>query len=92
MSNVQTTNTIDMQDLIKEWEKDCSDFLKGKVVKKVRYMTKSEADATGWFSRPLIIEFSDGTYVMPMADDEGNDGGAMYTSDKELSVIPVMRD
>lgn len=80
-----------MSDLTKQWERDCSKELKGKTVKEVRYMTKAEAKESMWFSRPLIIWFTDGSYIIPMADDEGNDGGAMSTSFKELPVIPVMR-
>ena len=30
----------------------------------------------GWYKRPLIIFFTDGSYLMLQNDDEGNDGGA----------------
>ena len=54
-------------------------MLKGKKVDSCRYMTKVEADKMGWYKRPLIIIFSDESYLMLQSDDEGNDGGAaMY--------------
>ena len=67
-----------------EWSKKLHKFLKGKTVKGARYMNKKEGE--GWYNLPLIIEFTDGTQIIPMADDEGNDGGALdfYHPNKEL--------
>jgi len=53
-------------------------ILKGKKVDSCRYMTREEADDFGWYKRPLVIFFTDGTYLMLQSDDEGNDGGAGY--------------
>lgn len=53
-------------------------YLLGKTIKRVRYMNDKEAEHMGWTSRPLVIEFTDGTFIWPQCDDEGNDGGAMY--------------
>ena len=53
-------------------------FLIGKKVESIRYVTKEEARDWGWFKRPLIIEFTDQTCIIPQSDDEGNDGGALY--------------
>jgi hypothetical protein len=41
-------------------------------------MTRQEADEMGWYKRPLVIFFTDGSYLMLQQDDEGNDGGAGY--------------
>ena len=76
-----------------DWEKEISDFLVGKTIKSARYVTKKEmvycfGDSSNQV--PLVIDFTDGSYIFPMADDEGNDGGALATSDKKLSTIPVM--
>jgi hypothetical protein len=49
----------------------------GKTVKAVIPMSKEQADAWGWYSRPHIIVFDDGTRLIPQSDDEGNDGGAV---------------
>jgi hypothetical protein len=51
-------------------------LLRGKRVDSCRYMTREEADQFGWYSRPLIIVFSDESYIILQSDDEGNDGGA----------------
>jgi hypothetical protein len=59
-------------------------FLIGKKISSVRYMSKVEADHFGWHKRPLIIRFTDGTFLLPQSDDEGNDGGAMYYNDGNL--------
>lgn len=76
--------------LVKQWERDINKFLKGKTIKEVRYMTEAETKQSYWYKRPVVIIFTDGSYIIPMADDEGNDGGAMSTSDKELPTIPVI--
>ena len=64
--------------------------LVGKTIKEVRYMTDEEAKESMWYNKPLVIFFTDGTYIYPMMDDEGNDGGAIYGSHNELN-FPVTR-
>lgn len=61
-------------------------FLVGKTIKQVRYMNESEKP-DHWFSRPIVIEFTDGTLLMPQADDEANDGGAMWYQDEKTYQI-----
>jgi hypothetical protein len=53
-------------------------FLVGKRIESVRYMTQDEADAFMWDKRPLVIRFTDGSFLIPQTDDEGNEGGAMF--------------
>ena len=76
-----------------KWIKQISDVLVGKTITAVSYMTAAECKDLGWFARAVIIEIQDKkgnkTYLYPMSDDEGNDAGAMGTSDPKLSVIPV---
>ena len=55
-----------------------SKMLKGRKIDSCRYMTIEEADDMGWYKRPLVIFFTDGSYLMLQQDDEGNDGGAGY--------------
>ena len=43
-----------------------------------------------WDNRPVRIILEDGTNIFPMRDDEGNDGGAMFTTYKDLPCIPVI--
>ena len=73
------------------WEKQIAKLLVGKKIVETRYLTKEEAEQSGWYNMPLMIVLDDGTQLVPMSDDEGNDGGAIATSDKGLPTIPVMR-
>ena len=67
-------------------------LLIGKTIKNVFYMTSKEAEEQfGWFSRPLIIEFTDGSQITAMSDDEGNDGGAYSTSFKKYRTIGTVK-
>lgn len=74
----------------KEWEQNCSKHLVGKTIKEVRYMTNAEQQSHSWFRKALVIFFTDGSYIYPSKDDEGNDAGALFTSFTELQVIPVI--
>lgn len=56
-------------------------FLTGKTIAIVRYMTEAECAKLMWDKRPLLIRFTDGSYIIPQSDDEGNNGGAMYYQD-----------
>jgi hypothetical protein len=73
---------------IKKWEKDIRPVLKGKTIANVRYMTEKEMEGLGWYSKALVIIFTDGTYMFPSADEEGNDAGVLFTNIKELDIIP----
>ena len=60
------------------WTAKASVALRGKTVKEVRYLSKEEAQSLGWRCRPLVIVENDDSLVFPSADDEGNDGGALF--------------
>jgi hypothetical protein len=62
-------------------------FLAAKKISSVRYMTNAEAEGMGWYKRPLVINFTDGSFLVPQMDDEGNDGGAMFYQDKAQDSI-----
>ena len=79
-----------MSDTRKRWNKICQKHLIGKRIIQVRYMNQKELDVLGWEQPPLVIYFNDGSYMFPSQDDEGNDGGSLFTSFKDLSVIPVI--
>jgi len=72
------------------WEKKISSELVGKTIAEVRYLTKYEVEEMMWDKVPLAITFTDGSWIFPMADDEGNDGGSFATSIEGLETIPVM--
>ena len=79
-----------MSDIRKRWTEKCKKHLVGKKIVHVRYLNKKEMDDLGWEQIPLVIFFDDGGYMFPSQDDEGNDGGSLFTSFKDLSVIPVI--
>jgi hypothetical protein len=79
-----------MSDTRDIWTKDIEKFLVGKKITHVRYMSKSEMKDTGWYKNSIMIFFDDGSWINPMQDDEGNDGGAIATSSETLPIIPVM--
>ena len=59
----------------------------------VRYLTKEETDASAWYSAPIVIELEDGQALIPQADGEGNDGGALWIANSKCldDLIPVIR-
>ena len=71
------------------WTKLINKHLKGKTIKEVRYLTDKEMEEFGWFHRPVVIFFIGGGYLIPSSDDEGNEGGAIFTSFDGLECIPV---
>ena len=72
------------------WNKQATDYLVGKKIVKVEWMSNEEAQEMDWYSRPLAILLDNGVWIYPMRDDEGNDGGAFGTSGS-MSVIPVLQ-
>lgn len=53
------------------------DRLVGKTIDSVREMDKSDMEAYGWYTRDVgvIVVFTDGTFMIPMMDPEGNGPG-----------------
>ncbi len=72
------------------WEKAIKARLEGRKIVEVRYLTDEEASDMGWSRASLAIFLDDGSNLVPMSDDEGNDAGALGASWKDLQTIPVM--
>ena len=77
-------------DYAKQWTEVASSILLNRKIVKVRYMNQSEADDMGWYSRPVAFLLDNGVWIFPSADDEGNNGGALFTTDQNNSVLPVI--
>ena len=79
---------------IQETEKRMTDhaqFLVGKTIKRVSYLSIKESEKMMWNCRPIVIEFTDGSFMIPQMDDEANDGGAIYYQFKEeYTTIPTI--
>jgi len=72
------------------WGMECTKKLNGKTIKTCRYMTDAEMQKMGWCQCPLLIIFTDGTVMYASIDNEGNDGGAIFTNIKGLEIIPTI--
>ena len=88
-----TTNQLNLNDPAQRteyWERIAAAQLVNRRIIAVRYMTKKEADNMGFISRSVVIQLDDGNLVFPVADDEGNDAGALFTMDAKHNVLPVL--
>jgi hypothetical protein len=74
---------MDRENIELQWTSYARTRLVGKKVKSVRYITQEEQEHMGWYNRPLVIEFDDGSLILPSRDDEGNDGGALFGQSKD---------
>ena len=57
------------------------DRLIGKTITAITRLPQKTCDSIGWYKRPVVIHFSDGSLIMPQSDDEGNDGGVIWYQD-----------
>jgi len=73
---------------MRDWSGDATKAFEGKVVRNIRYTTEAELSELRWDFRTPIVFFTDGSYLMPSADDEGNSGGVFFTSDDSIDTIP----
>lgn len=74
------------------WISKASSVLLGRTITAIDYLNENECDEMGWYSAPVVITLDDGTHIYPVADDEGNDGGALHYNKKGDSnyIIPVI--
>lgn len=73
----------------KRWNPIAKRLLEGRKVVEVRYMNSEEQEGMGWFYKPVVMFFEDGSYVYSSKDDEGNEAGALFCKDGEG--LPVLR-
>ena len=72
------------------WTELITEKLVGRKITKVEYIGEAEMTENMWYKRPISILLDDGHWITPLMDDEGNDGGAMCTTHKDLGTIPVI--
>jgi|APGre2960657404_1045060.scaffolds.fasta_scaffold47761_2 hypothetical protein len=80
----------DPTDYAKVWGEKAKALLLHKRIVNVRYLTQEEADDMGWDERTVAFQTHDGLWFFPSRDDEGNGGGALFTSDEKQSCLPVI--
>ena len=78
------------KELKKKWSAAISKILVGKTIKEIRYLTDQEQEQFDWLDSAVVIIFTDGSWIIPMSDDEGNNAGALQPSNPELETIPVI--
>lgn len=74
-----------------QWEMLAKKMLVGRTIKSVAFMSHKDAEQCGWDKRPLIIELDNGLCLYPSADDEGNEGGALFHNNEDHPIFPVLR-
>ena len=72
------------------WVGVAKNLLLNKKIVDVRYMTIEESNDMGWYERTVAFQTEDGLWFFPSRDDEGNGGGALFTSHEKESCLPVM--
>jgi len=80
-----------MTDFDNYWLDEANKQLLDRRIVKVRYLSQDEANDMGWHCKPIVLQLDDGNLIFPSADDEGNDGGALFTNNDDVPVFPVMR-
>jgi len=78
------------KDVEKYWDEVAKGLLLNKKIVNVSYLTEKEAEDLGWYERVVAFQTEDGLWFFPSRDDEGNGGGALFTSDEKDSCLPVM--
>tara|TARA_Y100000401_G_scaffold90390_1_gene75987 strand:- start:285 stop:545 length:261 start_codon:yes stop_codon:yes gene_type:complete len=77
-------------DIEKYWTDKVAKNLVGRTITKVEYIGDDEMEDNMWYKKPIAIQLDNKEWLVPVMDDEGNDGGAIFTSFKELQTIPVI--
>jgi enterochelin esterase-like enzyme len=78
------------QETEKYWTDLISKHLVGRTITKVEYIGDEEMEESMWYKKPIAICLDGKDWLIPMSDDEGNDGGSISTTFKELRTIPVI--
>ena len=74
----------------KKWQDKAEKILLNRKIIKVEWFTDKEAGKWMFCNKPIAMLLDDGTWIFPSADDEGNNGGALFTTSKIESCLPVM--
>ena len=89
MKKVKLSEMSDKQ-LREYWIERMKKLLLNHRIVEVDYMDDKGAEEMGLHNKPIQIKLSNGLWLTPMKDDEGNDGGAIHTNHKKESVIPTL--
>ena len=79
---------MELKDLCDHFTRRVEKFLLGQKIVKVEYMSEEDAEDMDWVNRPIQIRLSNGIWLTPTQDDEGNDGGSISTNTTDI--IPTL--
>lgn len=83
-----------LTEMDERWTKIAHDMLIGKTITHVRYLSAEEARDLGWDNKSVVIHLRDKNgkeiLIYPSRDDEGNDAGALFTTDATEQTLPVL--
>lgn len=77
-----------MTETEKQWTNTAKKVLEGRKIINVRYLDDEEMKLMGWYKRPIVFQLDNETLCFLSADDEGNDGGALFYG--ENGIIPTI--
>jgi hypothetical protein len=73
------------------WDGIAKTIMKGRKIVDVGYINKHEAKKYMWNSRGVWFQLDDGTRLICMRDDEGNDAGVLaYLNEGVDAILPVI--
>ena len=77
---------------ISDWIDLAKHYLLNKRIVDIEYLDDETKEDYMWYSKPVVLILDDGSKLIPMQDDEGNDGGAFcYISrEKQEHTLPVI--
>jgi hypothetical protein len=81
--------SISDKQLTKDWNIRARKHLLNREIVRVEYMTDKEKEECDWFKRPVMFMLDNGIWCYPSQDDEHNDGGALFMTNK-LGCLPVI--
>jgi hypothetical protein len=73
------------------WIARANAALAGRRILDVIYANRDDTRALGWSLRPPVIVLSGDLQLWPSADAEGNDAGALMTTDPAAATLPPLR-
>ena len=60
-----------------DWMKKAEECLLNRTIVKIEWMSSEETEETLWDNCPICLKLDDGSWIFPLRDDEGNNGGAL---------------
>ena len=71
-----------------DWLKTASKLLVGRTIVGVDYISEEERDQHYLAHRAIVLRLDNGLEIFPMADEEGNDAGCLFTTDRKVGILP----